>query len=530
MNIRRFIIALSLTVAASPVLAQEKDHLFEVTKYLNIFNSLYHELDAYYVDSLEAKRTIVMGIDAMLEDLDPYTEYYMDEDMGDLKMMTTGKYGGIGSLIRMRKDSTVIIGEPYEGMPAAEAGLQVGDVLLQIDTVDLKGKVTADVSDLLRGDPGTTFRLRIRRPGEDADREFNITRRNIKISAMPYYGMLSNVRHDDASRAIGYICLTQFTEGCAREVRRVVEELKEKGATSIVLDLRGNGGGLLSEAVDIVNIFVDKGTQIVETKAKIEEINTKYVTRMDPLDLNIPVVVLVNGQSASASEIVSGSLQDLKRATIIGARTFGKGLVQSTRELPYGGGVKLTTAKYYLPSGRCIQAIDYKSRREKGNAKKDEKGGIMPDIEVKHDTLANVVFYLSNDDVLVDWGTRYMQTHKELPDVTSFAITDQDVSDLLHMAEESKFKYDRISEKRLEDLKKTAQFEGYYDDAKVEFDALEAKLQHNLARDFEIHNRDIRRIMAQEVVKRFAFQKGSVIEALKSDEDLDKAVEVLSKK
>ena len=539
MNFRFLILSFFIFHASCSTL-HAQDHSFEVAKHLDILNSLYRELDLFYVDSIDPHRSLLIGIDAILEDLDPYTEYYSEEDMGDLKMITTGKYGGIGSIIRMKKDSTVIIGEPYANMPAAEVGLQVGDILLQIDTINLKGKVTSEVSELLRGEPGTTFTLTIQRPGEAQTRDFRLTRRNIKVPAIPYYGLIQtptlplNGEGDvrKAKGSCGYISLTQFTEGCSQDLATAITELKAKGAKSLILDLRGNGGGLINEAVGIVNLFVQKDLKIVETKGKIPTANATYTTRRDPLDTDIPLVILVNGSSASASEIVSGALQDLHRATIIGTRTYGKGLVQSTRQLPYNGGLKLTTAKYYLPSGRCIQAIDYKQRREAKSdqtTKRDSLGGILPDIEMKHDTLANMLYYLSNDDVLLDWGTHYMQTHPQLPPVKDFQITDADFDELRQMAKEAGFKYDRLSEKRLEDLKKMAQFEGYYEDAKPEFDALEKKLEHNLDRDFTIHQRDIRKIMAQEIVKRYAFQAGSVEESLKDDEDINKAIEVLSK-
>ena len=536
-----------LLLLSLPSKAQQGDHIFDVAKHLEIFNTLYRELDLFYVDSLDAHRSILIGIDAMLEDLDPYTEYYSEEDMGDLKLMTTGKYGGIGSIIRMKKDSTVVISEPYAGMPAAEVGLQVGDVLQQIDTIRLKGKTTSEVSDLLRGEPGTTFTLRVLRPGEAEPRTFSITRRNIKVPAIPYYGLLPSAlysgedgdsvgktQHTKTSQPIGYICLTQFTEGCAQDVAAAIRHLKEQGARSLILDLRGNGGGLIGEAIGIVGLFVAKDQKIVETKGKTQSANATYQTRHDPLDIDIPLTVLVNGSSASASEIVSGALQDLQRAVIVGTRTFGKGLVQSTRDLPFGGGLKLTTAKYYLPSGRCIQAIDYKQRRTATAESTDNDtagkptGGIVPDVVMKHDTLANMLYYLSNDDVLLDWGTRYMQKHRQLPAVRDFRITDDDIADLLQMAKEANFKYDRMSEKRLDDLKRMAKFEGYYEDAKPEFDALEKKLEHNLERDFNIHHDDIRKIMAQEIVKRYAYQAGTVEESVKEDEDIRKAVELLT--
>lgn len=542
---KTLIILLGLMAIMMPVKAQS-EHAFEVAKNLDVFNNLYRQLDIFYVDTLEADKLIRIGIDAMLEELDPYTVYYPEEDMGDLKMMTTGKYGGIGSIIRMRKDSTVIVAEPYAGMPAAEAGLQIGDVMLKIDDKDLKGLSTSEVSELLRGEPGTTFVLRIQRPGEKKTRDVKITRRNVKVAAIPYYGMMRN--------EVGYINLTQFTEGCAKDVRKAIISLKDKGARSIIIDLRMNGGGLLNEAVDIVNLFVPKRLKIVETKGKQMAANSTYFTRNEPLDLDIPLAVLVNGRTASAAEIVSGALQDLDRAIVVGSKTFGKGLVQSPRELPYNASLKLTTAKYYIPSGRCIQAIDYKQKRKdaeiyrttgKRAEKKDsianqhifhtaggrevtEGSGIMPDVEVKHDTIANVVFYLSADDVLTDWGTQYFQKHPTIPAVKDFAITDEDYEELKRMAKESDFKYDRLSEKRLADLKKTAEFEGYYDDAKEEFDALEKKLAHNLNREMDRHQEDIRKIMAQEVVKRYYYQAGAVEESLKGDEDVEKAIEILN--
>lgn len=514
---------------------QKNEHSFSVAKNMDVFNSLYRDLDVMYVDTLDADELVKIGIDAMLSSLDPYTEYFPEEDMGELKMMTTGKYGGMGSIIRMRKDSLVVIGEPYANMPAAEVGLKVGDVLKKIDDTDLKGMKVDEVSNMLRGEPGTTFVLTVQRPGEKKERKFSITRRNIKLPSIPWSGMVSD--------KVGYINLSQFTEDCSVDLRKAFISLKDKGAESFIIDLRGNGGGLLSEAVNIVNLFVRKGLTIVETKGKIKAANTTYKTKSEPLDTLTRIAVLVNGTTASASEIVSGSLQDLDRAVVIGARTYGKGLVQSSRELPYNGSLKLTTSKYYIPSGRCIQAIDYKLKRDGKTSKVPDSltnvfhtiggrevrdgGGIKPDIEIKHDTMANVVFYLSNDDVLLDWGTKYAQKHAEIAPIEEFEITDADFEELKEMARESGFKYDRLSENRLKDLRKVAEFEGYYEDAKEEFEALEKKLEHNLDREFERFKKDIKELMAQEIVKRYYYQSGALQEALKADEDLTKAIEVL---
>lgn len=514
---------------------QKNEHSFSVAKNMDVFNSLYRDLDVMYVDTLDADELVKVGIDAMLSSLDPYTEYFPEEDMGELKMMTTGKYGGMGSIIRMRKDSLVVIGEPYANMPAAEVGLKVGDVLKMIDDTDLKGMKVDEVSNMLRGEPGTTFVLTVQRPGEKKERKFSITRRNIKLPSIPWSGMVSD--------KVGYINLSQFTEDCSVDLRKAFISLKDKGAESFIIDLRGNGGGLLSEAVNIVNLFVRKGLTIVETKGKIKAANTTYKTKSEPLDTLTRIAVLVNGTTASASEIVSGSLQDLDRAVVIGARTYGKGLVQSSRELPYNGSLKLTTSKYYIPSGRCIQAIDYKLKRDGKTSKVPDSltnvfhtiggrevrdgGGIKPDIEIKHDTMANVVFYLSNDDVLLDWGTKYAQKHAEIAPIEEFEITDADFEELKEMARKSGFKYDRLSENRLKDLRKVAEFEGYYEDAKEEFEALEKKLEHNLDREFDRFKKDIKELMAQEIVKRYYYQSGALQEALKADEDLAKAIEVL---
>jgi len=516
----------------------QNTHASDVIKQLDIFHQIYQTLDAYYVDTLDASKLVTTGIDAMLEALDPYTEYYTEDDQTDLKMLTQAKYGGIGSMIRMMKDSTVIIAEPYEGMPAAEAGLQAGDVLLKIDKTDLKGKTTSQVSDMLRGEPGTTFLLQYKRPGEAKPREIKITRQNIKLPAVPYYGMIGQS---------GYIHLNQFTNDCYPDVRRAIIALKEQGATSIVFDLRGNGGGALDQAVKIVNLFVPKGITIVETRGKVKLAHSEYATTENPLDTITPLVVLVNGSSASASEIVAGSLQDLDRAVVIGSRTYGKGLVQSIRDLAYNTSLKLTTAKYYIPSGRCIQEVDYKQKRNAAtNATKTSETaadsifhtrngrtvmsgrGIRPDVEVHHDTLQNIVYYLSNDDVLINYGTHYCQTHSRPASVADFKITDADFQEFRQMIIDAKFTYDRISDRRLQDLKKTAQFEGYYDDAKAEFEALEAKLTHNLAAEIDRHENDIRQLMAVEIVKRYFYEAGTIQESLKQDVDLKKAQEILA--
>lgn len=539
-RMRKLFIAAVAMLAILPACSQKKqdDRNFEIVKNLDVFNYIYRELDLFYVDSIEAKDMIRTGLNAIFNRLDPYTVYYSEDEIEELKIMTTGKYGGIGSIIRMREDSTVIIHEPYEGMPAAEVGLQVGDILMKIDDTDLKGKTTSEVSDLLRGEPGTTFALKIQRPGEKKARQFKVTRRNIKTPTIPYSGLYGTT---------GYISFTQFTENSAQDVRRAFISLKEKGAQSLVLDLRGNGGGSLAEAVDIVNLFIPKGKTVVDVKGKARSSNASYKTRTEPLDTVMPITILVNGITASSAEIVSGALQDFDRAVIIGSKTVGKGLVQSVRQLPYNGNLKLTTAKYYIPSGRCIQEIDYKSLRNKttdgktpdslkhtfftaGGRKVLDAGGITPDVEVDRDTLPNILFYLSNDDVLIDYGTRYFQSHATIPPVSQFEITDRDFEDFKKMVMESDFEYDRLSDKRLQELKKVAEFEGYLKEAEAEFKALEKKLEHNLERDLDNFKKDIKMLMAQEIIKRYYYQAGIIEQQLKDDPDFKRALEILGNK
>ena len=390
---RRLLYLIIMFVVVSPISAQDaKNHNFEVTKNLDVFNYIYKNLDLMYVDTLNPKEVVGTAIKAMLEGLDPYTVYYPENDVKELKMMLTGKYAGIGSLIRYHKKlHRVVIDEPYEGMPAAEAGLKKGDIIISIDDTLMTNKNTSEVSDRLRGDAGTSFVLKVKRPSTGKVMSFKITRRTIKMPAVPYYGMQKD--------SIGYINLNSFTEDCSKDVRRAFIDLKAKGARGIVLDLRNNGGGSVSEAVDIVNMFVPKGLTIVSTKGKLKRANSDYVTRLEPIDTVIPVAVLVNEETASASEITSGSLQDLDRGIILGTRTYGKGLVQMPMDVPYNGNLKLTTGKYYIPSGRCIQAINYKHNANggytehipdslthvfytsKGREVRDG-GGIKPDIEV----------------------------------------------------------------------------------------------------------------------------------------------------
>lgn len=520
-----------------PGLAQKKDNRFEVSKNLDIFNALVKEMEMFYVDSIDVDKTVRRGIDAMLGGLDPYTEYIPEQEMDKLKFMTTGEYGGIGSYIRERKEGGVYIIEPFEGMPAALAGLKPGDRILAIDTVDVSKKSSDEVSALLKGVPNTKMVLKIQRPSEKKPREVEMVRKQILENQVTYYG----VRGD----GIGYIYLKGFTDKSAQEVKNAFEDLKNNHhIKSLILDLRNNGGGLLESATQIVGMFVPKGKEVVSTRGKFKQWDRTYRTPNEPIDTVMPMAVLINGNSASAAEIVSGSLQDMDRAILIGERSFGKGLVQSPRELPYNGSLKITMSKYYIPSGRCIQQIDYTHRKadgsvaaipdsltsvfytSKGRPVRDG-GGIRPEFEVEEPDTPTMMYYLVTDFVLLDFAADWAQKHKTIPPVEEFSITDEDFEAFKKFAKEKNFTYDRQSEKLLKNLKEVAKFEGYLDADSTIFNSLQEKLTPNLERDFDLHKEQIKKLIASEIIKRYYFQKGVLMENLKDDKVLDKALEVL---
>ena len=512
---------------------------FELAKNMEIFNAIVKELDLFYVDTLDANVTLRRGIDAMLYSLDPYTVYYPEEDQSELEQMVKGSYGGIGSVISYNMDRQLsMIAEPYEGTPAAKAGLKAGDILLKIDTVDLKGKNNQEVSELLRGQIGTEFNLTVERPGVNKPMDFKIVRQSIQLPTVPYYGVVD--------KGVGYINLNSFSGNPSKEFKKAFLDLKSNyNIESLVIDVRSNGGGLLDEAIEIVNFFVPRGKTIVTTKGKIKQASSVYKTLREPIDTDIPIAVLVNSSTASSAEILAGALQDLDRAVIIGDRTFGKGLVQVPRSLPYGGNLKVTTSKYYIPSGRCVQAIDYSHRSLDGSAGRvpdslttvfyteigrevRDGGGVTPDITSKTEKLPNILYYLVSENKLFDFATDYCLRHPSIPVVENFVLSDDEYSLFKKQVIDSDFKYDQQSEKVLANLREIAEFEGYLEGASDAFDALEKKLVHNLEHDLDYFSNDIKKVLSIEIVKRYYYQKGAIQQQLKDDEDMRAALGVLS--
>lgn len=526
-----------------------QERYFDINKNIEIFNSVLKEMDMFYVDTIDINKTVRGGIDNMLGTLDPYTTYLNQEDMKEFSTQITGEYAGIGAAIA-HKDGKIVISDPFEGKPADKAGLKTGDYILEIDGRDMtscpkvEGEVYARtlsnfVSNNLKGQPETRIRIKVERPGTKKPITVDVIREKITLDIIPYYGMLDSTT--------GYISLTSFTDKCANDVKKAFLELKEKGATSLVFDLRQNGGGILEEAVQIVNMFVPKGKTVLSTKGKLKQLDRTYKTTLEPIDTEVPIVVLIDRGSASASEIVAGALQDMDRAILLGERTFGKGLVQSTREIPYGGALKVTTAKYYIPSGRCIQAIDYSHRNadgsvgripdslttvfytEKGRMVRDG-GGVSPDIKFEEEKVPSMTYYLSNQYIVFDWVTNWVLKHKKIDSPEIFSITDEDYEDFKAFVKTKDFQYDRMSEKSMTALKEVMEFEGHMKYAEEEFKALEAMLVPNLDRDLETFKEHIVKLINTEIIKRYYYQKGEAIYTLKNDKEIAKAIEILNDK
>ncbi len=521
--------------------AQNKDHNLEVAKNLEVFNSIYKHLDLLYVDTLNAKEVVGNAINGMLRSLDPYTVYYSEDKTNELRTMLTGKYAGIGSIIRWNSQiSNSVIEEPYEGMPAAEAGLRKGDVILSIDGESMKGKDNAYVSEHLRGDAGTTFELKIRRPSTGKEMRFKITRRSIQMPAVPYYGVQQG--------GIGYIKLNEFTENSAKIVRNAFIDMRHQQIKGLILDLRNNVGGSELEAANLVNLFVPKGVTVVSNRGKLKRANHDYKTTSEPIDTVIPIVVMVNGNSASSAEIVTGALQDMDRAVVLGTKTYGKGLVQMPIDLPYNCEMKVTTSRYYIPSGRCIQARKY--RHNDGGSSEViadstkrkfytlngrevlDAGGITPDVVVEGDSLPNIAYYLAaardSNEVLLNYEVDYIAKHPTVAQPADFELSDEDYAEFKKRVLDSGFTYDRTSEKFLKDLEQLTRFEGYYDDAKPEFEALKKKLSHNVAKDLEYNKQAIKNIINNDLMAAYYFQRGATQNSLRHDKQMDEAMKLIA--
>ncbi len=485
---------------------------FEISRNLDIFNSLFKELSLFYVDTLDAEKVISDGVNAMLSRLDPYTQYIPEKEREDFIFSTTGEYAGIGSYI-MERDKAVYISEPYEGMPAQLAGLRPGDKIVMIDNDTVLGWKSDKVSERLKGQANTKLRVTVQRPDVDSMLSFDLVRKKIHMPAVPYYGRVCD--------SVGYIYLNSFTETAADEVKRALQDLKRQGITSLVLDLRGNGGGILEQAVQIVNFFVPKGVEVLSTRGRNKKMDKTYKTTQQPIDSEIPLVVLIDGGSASASEIVSGALQDLDRAVIVGNRSYGKGLVQSTRSLPYNGMLKVTIARYYIPSGRLIQAIDYSHRNPDGSVARipdsltnefktahgrivRDGGGITPDVEIKTERMNNISYYLAKDFYFFDFATKYHATHDTIAPAKDFKLSDADYNEFKEYIKSKNFTYDKQRELVINILKEVAQIEGYFDEnTQKQFEALEACLKHDLDRDLDTFRDELGELLSIEIVKRY---------------------------
>lgn len=514
------------------------DKGFEIAKNLEIFSNVYRNIHLNYVDDVDPGKTMKVAIDAMLASLDPYTNYYPESDMEDVKLQLLGQYGGIGSLIH-QQDKFVYIAEPYEGMPADKAGLRAGDKIVEINGESTEGKTNTDVTNLMRGQSGTSFDLVVERDGERISKR--ITREEIRLPNMSYSGMVKG--------NVGYIKLDEFTQDAARNVREAFKKLKSDhpDMQGVILDLRGNGGGLMNEAVDIVNIWVKKGELVVKTKGKVAAKNVMSYTRLMAEDTQIPVVVLIDGYSASASEIVSGSLQDLDRAVIIGSRSYGKGLVQNILPMAYNSQMKVTVSKYYIPSGRCIQAIDYSTRDDQGRAVKvpdslktafkTKNGrtvydgfGIEPDVEVESEYMSSLAMALVQKFLVFDYATKFYREHPSIPPAGTFEITDEIYSDFCSFLSDKSYDYSTYTEKILAELRESAKDEQYLDAVSTELDALEQKLKDDKAADLQKHREEISDMLKSEILVRYYYQKGRIEGMIASDKDVEKAVEVLTDK
>ena len=513
------------------------DNYFEISKNLDIFTTLYKELNTFYVDETNAGDLMKKGIDEMLKSLDPYTTYIPESEIEDFRFMTTGQYGGIGAMITQRGEY-VYISEPYEGYPAQKAGLMAGDKIIEINRKTAQGKTTEEVSKILKGPPNTAVTILIERQNLDKPFEVSFDREKVSVASVPYSAYVEE--------GIAYVRLRSFTKNCANDLKNAIKDLqKEQEMKGLILDLRSNPGGLLNESVDIVNLFVEKGEEVVSTKGKIKSWEKSYITTKNPLDTNVPLVVLINSSSASASEIVSGSIQDLDRGVVIGQRSYGKGLVQQTRKLSYNSQLKLTVAKYYIPSGRCIQALDYSSRNDDGSVGKvpdslmssfetrngrevKDGGGILPDIVTSAEKYSMIIPSLLKERLFFDFATDYRFSHDSIS--YDFVFSDADFLAFTNYISDKDYTYETATEKSLKKLKKQAEDEDYFDSLSEEYDALALKMALNKEDDLQNSRDDIKEILTGEIMSRYYYQKGRLKAGLNFDNELDKAIEVLQNK
>ena len=530
-HIHTLILALLLPLG---LIAQEKQNNFEIAKSLDIYNSLLRELNLNYVDEINPGELNEAAIKAMLEGLDPYTVFIPESDIENAKFMTTGEYGGIGAVIQYDGEFTRI-SEPYYGWPAQKAGIIAGDVILEVNGVDCKNKNTQQVSEMLKGQPGTEVTLKLKRYGQEKPLEIKLKREKVKIDNIPYYIVFDN--------GVAYLSLSGFTRDAAKEMKeKLVEMKKNHELKGFILDLRGNGGGLMNEAVDIVNLFIPKGKAVVSMKGKAATANSMHPTTNDPVDLDIPLAILVDGSSASASEIVAGAIQDYDRGVIIGQRTFGKGLVQNILPLSYNTQMKVTVAHYYIPSGRCIQEIDYSHKKDTAQMKKDTLGkafktihgrtvyeghGITPDVKVNRAPYATVTAYLYAKNFIFDYANKFYSEHKSIDSADRFQIDEATYQDFMKFVKDKNFSYTAESEKAIEKLKKTAKDEGYLEKIKPQIDLLEKNLAAEKDKDLLSNRKDIEELLRSEIVSRYYYEKGRIVASLNDDPDLKRAFEIL---
>jgi carboxyl-terminal processing protease len=529
-----------LIIAAAGLLAiaaqNPSEKYFEIAKNLDIFATLIREVNSYYVDDINPNRMVKSGIDAMLNTLDPYTNYIPEDEIENYRTMTTGLYGGIGAIIGRRKDRNIIL-MPYNGFPADKAGLKIGDEILEVDGFDVKKKSSNDVSKLLKGQAGTKVKLKVLKLGKTAPEIIEFQRERIKVDNVPYFGMISE--------GIGYVQLSEFTSDASRDVKKGIEDLKAKGAQKLIFDLRDNPGGLLNEAVNISNLFIPKDKLVVNTKGKVAEWVKEYRALNPPFDTEIPIVVLVSGRSASASEIVSGVIQDYDRGVLVGQKSFGKGLVQTTRPLTYNSQLKVTTAKYYIPSGRCIQAIDYSNRGADGSAKKVadslriafktangrpvyDGGGVSPDVDVKREPYAAITTSLVSKDLIFDYASVYYLAHASIAKPLDFQITDAEFAEFTNWLKNKEYDYTTKVETTIKDLTATAQKEKYFDEIKDQLEVLKIRMAHNKEHDLEKHKAEIKEVLEQEIVSRYYFEKGAKEASFDDDPEVKEAIKILN--